>query len=253
MERLLGSSMGAGVGIAIGYAFLALIVIALDRFRPASTSKDDPQVELKILLYALGMIGLFTAADGVTGLIAAIFSGFKGGGAVVKAVLAPIVVGGGVVAAIALAFLPRTNAATARAPEALALLIVGLYFGGVAIASAHLLINNVVMSGPWESSAAGIAGLVVDGAIAVLALTRLGALAGWTMPAPRPPAPPAYPPGYPPQQGGSGFPPQGGGYPPPGGGYPPQSGGGYPPQGGGGYPPQGGGYPPGGGGGYPPR
>src|SRR4051794_39442808 len=135
MERILGSSSGlfAGVAIAIGYAFLALVVITLDRFRPASTNKDDTQVELKILLYALGLIGLFAAADGVTGLIASIVGGFKGGGAAIKAVLAPIVVGGGVVAGIALAFLPRTNASTSRTAEALALLTVGLYFGGSAI------------------------------------------------------------------------------------------------------------------------
>jgi hypothetical protein len=143
-----------------------------------------------------------------------------------------------------LLFLSRTNASTTRSAEALALFTVGLYFGGSAISGAHQFLGNLVMSGPWEGGAVGLAKLIVDGAIAFLGLTRLGSLSGWVVPVrAAPPPPPQYPPqggGYPPQ--GGGYPPQGGGYPPQGGGYPPQ-GGGYPPQGGG-YPPQGGGYPP---------
>ncbi len=259
MERLLGSSGGLVVGIAaaVGYAFFALIVITLDRFRATSASKDDTQVELKILLYALALMGLFVAADGVGGLLASIAGGFKGGGDAIKVVLPPIVVGVGVLAGIAFLFLPRTNAQTVRTAEALALFTVGLYFGVTAISNAYVFVTSVVLSGPWATSSEALAHVVVDGAIGVVGLTRLGALAGWTIPV-RPVAPPPqYPPqggGYPPP-GGGGYPPPGGGYPPPGGGYPPQGGGGYPPPGGG-YPPQGGGgYPPqgGGGGGYPPR
>jgi hypothetical protein len=263
MERLLGSSSGliAGIAAAVGYAFFALIVITLDRFRATSASKDDTQVELKILLYALALLGLFIAADGAGGLLATIASGFKGGGDAIKLALPPIVVGVGVLAAIVFLFLPRTNAGTVRTAEALALFTLGLYFGVSAIINAYGFITSVVMSGPWATSAGALSRIVVDGAIGVIALTRLGALSGWIIPV-RPVAPPpAYPPaggGYPPPgggyppQGGGGYPPQGGGYPPPGGGgYSPQGGGGYPPQGGGGYPPQGGGG--GGGGGYPPR
>ncbi|MEO7735493.1 MAG: hypothetical protein ABIY55_31355 [Kofleriaceae bacterium] len=248
MERLLGSSGGLVVGIAaaVGYAFFALIVITLDRFRATSASKDDTQVELKILLYALSLMGLFVAADGVAGLLSAIAGGFKGGGDAIKVVLPPIVVGVGVLAGIAFLFLPRTNAQTVRTAEALALFTVGLYFGVTAISNAYVFVTSVVLSGPWATSSDALAHVVVDGAIGVVGLTRLGALSGWTIPV-RPVAPP---PQYPPQ--GGGYPPQGGGYPPPGGGYPPQ-GGGYPPQGGGGYPPPGGGYPPPGGGGYPPQ
>jgi hypothetical protein len=254
MERLLAPAGGLFIGMAaaITYAFVALTVTTLDRFRPGSTSKDDSQNELKILLFALALIGLSLAAGGATELVATIAGGFKGGGDAIKHVLAPIVVGGGVLAAILLAFLPRTNSGTARGPEALALLTVGLYFGGSAIFGAYELINGLVMSSAWAETSSGLATLIVHGAIAILAITRLGTLAGWIAPV-RPP-PPQYPPqggGYPPQ--GGGYPPQGGGYPPQGGGYPPQGGGGYPPQGGG-YPPQGGGgYPPQGGGGYPPR
>jgi hypothetical protein len=252
MERLLGSSSGLIVGIAaaVGYAFFALIVITLDRFRATSASKDDPQVELKILLHALALMGLFVAADGVAGLVSSIAGGFHGGGDAIKVVLPSIVVGAGVVAGVAFLFLPRTNAATVRTAEALALFTVGVYFGVTAIANAYVFVTSVVMSGPWSTSSDALAHLVVDGAIGVLGLSRLGALSGWTIPV-RPVAPPP-PPQYPPQ--GGGYPPGGGGgYPPPGGGYPPQGGGGYPPQGGGGYPPPGGGYPPQGGGGYPPQ
>ena len=241
MERLLGPSGGLFIGMAaaITYAFVALSVTTIDRFRPGSTSKDDTQNELKILLFALALIGLSLAAGGATDLVATIAGGFKGGSDAIKHILAPIVVGAGVLAAMMLSFLPRTNAATARGPEALALLTVGLYFAGSAIFGAYGFINGLVMSAAWAETSGGLALLIVHGAIGFLAITRLGALAGWTAPV-RPP-----PPMYPPPQGG-GYPPQGGGYPPQGGGYPPQ-GGGYPPQGGGGYPPQGGG------GGYPPR
>jgi hypothetical protein len=256
MERLLGSSSGLVVGIAaaVGYAFLALFVITLDRFRAASANKDDAQLELKILLYALALMGLFVAGDGVAGLVATILGGFKGGGDAIKLVLPPIVVGVGVIAGVAFLFLPRTNAATLRSAEALALFTAALYFGVTAISGAYVFVTSIVMSGAWATTSAALAQVLVDGAIGVLALTRLGALAGWTIPVRAAPPPPPYPPpgaGYPPP--GGGYPPQGGGYPPQGGGYPPQ-GGGYPPQGGGGYPPPGGGYPPqGGGGGYPPR
>lgn len=254
MERMLASSGGFvfGIAAAVGYSLLALVVITLDRFRANSTSKDDPQVELKILLFALALMGVFLSSDGAAGVVASITSGFKGGGEPIKLALPAIAVGAGTYAAVSLLFLPRTNSSTVHAAEALALLIVGVYFGSSAIAGAYLFITNLVMSGPWETGSGGLAKLIVDGAIGVLGLTRLGALAGWVVPVrPVAPPPPQYPPqggGYPPQ--GGGYPPQGGGYPPQGSGYPPQ-GGGYPPQGGG-YPPQGGGYPPQGGG-YPPR
>jgi hypothetical protein len=241
MERFLGPSAGfvVGIAVAVGYAFFALIVITLDRFRAGSASKDDTQVELKIVLFGLALMGLFIAADGFTGLVGAITSGFKGGGDTIKLALAPIVVGGGAFVAIVFALVPRTNAQTARAAEALALLSVGLYFGCSAIGSAYLFVANLVMSGPWTGGSGALATVIVHGAIGLVGLTRLGALSGWVAPV-RPQTPPRqYPPqgGYPP---GGGYPPQGG-YPQ-GGGYPPQ-GGGYPPQGGG-YPPQGGGYPP---------
>jgi hypothetical protein len=248
--------LGSGLAAALGYGVLSLFLIFLDRLRASSASKDDSQVELKILLFALLLMGVFIVSDGVTILLGLITSGFKGEiGATIKALIAPIIVGGALGAAVWVAFLPRTNTATSKTAEMLALFVAALTFGLKAISSLYLFINNLALGGPWASEAGSgaLATLLVSGPIFVLALMRLGSISGWTMPV-RPPAP-QYPPqqggGYPPPQGGGYPPPQGGGYPPQGGGYPPQ-GGGYPPQGGG-YPPQGGGYPPQGGGGYPPR
>ena len=232
MDRMLSSIGGFvfGIAAAVGYAFFALVVVTLDRFRANSTSKDDTQVELKILLFALSLMGLVLAASGVTGVVSSITSGFKGGGDPIKFALPEIAVGAGTYAAVTFMFLPRTNASSVRMAEALALLTVGLYFGLSAITSVYLFVTNLVMSGPWEAGSSELAKFIVNGAVGFLALTRLGALAGWVIPV-RPVAPP--PPQYPPQ--GGGYPPQGGGYPPQGGGYPPQGGGGYPPQGGGGW------------------
>src|SRR5215475_5284078 len=130
MERGMAmlSTVGPAIGVAIGYAFLALIVITLDRFRPNSTSKDDNQLELKILLYGLALAALFLGADGVHQLLAFMLGGFKGGGDMIKPLVAPIIIGGGAFAVIWAALLPRTNTATARGAEAIALLSVGLYF-----------------------------------------------------------------------------------------------------------------------------
>src|ERR1041384_7875779 len=107
MENLLGSAGGtvAGMAVAVGYAFFALFVITIDRFRATSASKDDTQVELKVALYGLALMGLVLAPDGVTTLIAAITSGFKGGGDAIKLALAPIVVGAGAFAGVGLALL----------------------------------------------------------------------------------------------------------------------------------------------------
>src|SRR5438270_663723 len=119
MERLLNFAPGLAIGMtaAITYAFFALLLIALDRFRPSSASKDDTQVELKVLVFSLALIGLALAAGGVTDLVATVAGGFKGGGDAIKRVLAPIVVGAGVMAAMLVVFLPRTNAASARGSE----------------------------------------------------------------------------------------------------------------------------------------
>lgn len=240
-------TVAAIVFVGAGYFF-----ISLDRQRETSPSKDDTQVGLKLVLYGLVLAGISIAAGGVTTLLSFIFGGFKGGSLPIRQALPTIIVGALVVVVIAKAMLPRTNAATHKQPERYLLGALGIQYGVVAIIAVNGLLSGLFLEAPWAYTSSNLASVAVSGAIAFLAISRFGSVAGWT--APPPPSPPMQ---YPPQ--GGGYPPQGGGYPPPqGGGYPPPQGGGYPPQGGGygGPPPQGGGGygPPGGGsGGYPPR
>jgi len=256
---VMGKEPTAMVGALAAFLFVgaAYFIITLDRQRANSASKDDTQVGLKLVLYGLMLAGISLAVAGVTGFLAFVFSGAKGGSLPIRAAFPPILVGVGVVAVVVKVLLPRTNASTQKQPERYLLGALGLQYGVFAILGISGVLNGIFLEYPWMMTSSSLASTIVSAAIGFLAIARFGAMSGWTMPAP--PAPPAMQ--YPPQGGqppGGGYPPPGGGgYPPQGGGgYPPQGGGGYPPQGGGGYPPQGGGgYPPpqGGGGGYPPR
>ena len=236
--------------IAILFVAFGYFMITLDRSRAGSTSKDDTQVGIKLVLHGLILMGVMMAAGGVTGLAGYVFSGFKGGSGPIKHAVAPIAVGAITIVLAAKAFLPRTNNSSNHQPERFMLGVLGILYGGFMLVSLNTFIGGLINDVPWEGNAMAFAGTVVSAAVALLGIIRLGSLSGWVAPAPPPPPPPSqHSGGMPP--GGGGYPPQGGGYPPQGGGYPPQ-GGGYPPQGGG-YPPQGGGYPPQGGGGYPPQ
>ena len=232
--------------VFVGFAYF---VLTLDRQRANSPSKDDTQAGIKLVLFALMIAGVTMAAGGVEKLLAFVFSGFKGGAGPIKQALPPILVGGAVAAAVALAFLPRTNNTTYRQVERYSLGTLGVYYGIALITGLNGVLSGLFAGAAWGMTAPALATVIVAGAVGLLSVLRLGTISGWTAPV-RPQA--SYPPqggqgggGYPPQQGGYG---QQGGYPPQGGGYPPQ-GGGYPPQGGG-YPPQGGGYPPQQGGGW---
>jgi hypothetical protein len=240
-----------GAFIFVGAAYF---IITLDRQRATSPSKDDTQVGLKLVLFGLVFAGISLASQGITGFLAFVFSGAKGGSGPIRAAFPPILVGVAVVAVAAKVLLPRTNAATFKQPERFLLGALGLQYGVFAILGISGVLNGIFLEYPWAMTSGSLAATIVSAAIGFLAINRFGATSGWTMPVAPPPPPMQYPPqggpppggGYPPQ--GGGYPPQGGGYPPQGGGYPPQGGGGYPPQGGGGYPPAGGGS-----GGYPPR
>ena len=264
--ELLGALGGKEVFAILGTVSAILFVgagyffISLDRQRATSTSKDDTQVGLKLVLYGLVLAGVSIASGGVQQLLAYIFSGFKGGSLPIRQALPTILVGILVLAVVLKVLLPRTNADKEHQPERYLLGALGIQFGVMAILGVNGLFSGLFLEAPWIFTSSQLATVAVSGAVMFLAISRFGSLSGWTTPPP--PAPPA--PQYPPQ---GGYPPPGGGYPPPqGGGYPPPQGpgggGGYgpPPQGqGGGYgPPQGGGggYGPpqgGGGGGYPPR
>jgi hypothetical protein len=229
---------------AIGFVGFAYFMLTIDRQRANSISKDDTQGGLKIVLFALCLFGIGTAAGGLQILLGSVLGGLKEGGAIIKASLPPIVVGALTVVVVLKALLPRTNAATAKQAERFFLGALAVQWGIMALVAVNELLSGVFLSLPWGITAQYLAATVIGGAILFLSISRFGALSGWTQPVAAPPMAP--PPQYPPQ--GGGYPPQGGGYPPQGGGYPPQGGGGYPPQGGGGYPPQGGGgYPPQGG------
>ena len=103
------------------FIIIAYLYITLDRQRATSPSKDDTQVGIKLTLFALILAGLGLAAGGLTQLLAFALGGFKGGSGGVKEALPPILVGAGVVAAVALALLPRTNNGTYRQVERFAL------------------------------------------------------------------------------------------------------------------------------------
>jgi hypothetical protein len=234
--------------IAILFVVIAYFMITWDRARATSPSKDDTQVGIKLVLYALMLTALMMAVGGVTSLVQVIFTGVKGGAAQIKPVIPPIIVGGAGFFLILKALLPRTNSATLHQPERYFLGAISVIYGAIALFSLDELLSGLIQDQPWDHNAGAFAGTILSGVVAMFGIMRLGARSGWVAPTPPAPPPmqnPQQSQGYPPQ--GGGYPPQGGGYPPQGGGYPPQGGVGYPPQGGGGYPPQGGGYPPQGG------
>ncbi len=238
---MMGLSPASILAASVALAFVAFgyFMLSLDRQRATSPSKDDTQAGLKLVLFALALFGVGTAAGGLHGLLGSILGGLKEGSGAIKGTLPSIIVGAVLVVVVVKALLPRTNAATQKQPERYFLGALAVTFGVFTLVEVNALLTGLFNSFPWSANASALAGSIIGGAVLFISVSRFGALSGWTMPVPPPPmAPPQYPP-----QGG-GYPPQGG-YPP-GGGYPPQGGGGYPPQGGGGYPPQGGG-------GYPPR
>lgn len=255
----------AGLGISLALAFLvgAYFFAVWDSRREGA--EVDQQVGIKIVLFTLALAALAIASGGATTLLHYMASGAKTGSSNIKSGLAGLVSGGLILAGIALAMLPRTNMAERPKVTRLALGFVGAMAGSVAILFFASFVGIMINGGgaPWAVKSGFLAPVIVYGAIAFLAVNKLGAMSGWTSAPARPAMPQGghggYPPGgggmpqqgYPPQQGGmpQGYPPQqqqGGGYPPQQqqGGYPPQQQqGGYPPQGqgGGGYPPQGGG------------
>jgi len=243
------------IAVAVTFIGASYFIITIDRTRENSPSKEDTQVGIKLVLWAFIIAGIGLAAAGLNSILSFALGGFKGGSMMIRAALAPIVVGAGTVVMFGLVLLPKTNNATMKQPERYAFGVIGFVYGIQALFELTQVINGVFVSASWGQISSGLSGGVIHGAIGFMAIIMLGSKSGWAGPAPPQRMMQQLPGQQPPPQGG-GYPPQGGGYPPQGGGYPPQGGGGYPPQGGGGYPPQGGGYPPQGGGyggGYPPQ
>jgi len=254
---------GPALALSLVFAATAYFFIFWERRKDDSPNKDDGQVGLKVVMYALLILAIGIAAGGLSAILDFLLAGAKNTPQI-KGGIAHLLAGGVLFAGIFFAVMPRTNAKEYNKTERAASAFLALAFGIHTFIALDGLLAGLFGGAPWKLVSAGhFANLLVYGPLAFLALARIGGMSGWTAPVRMPQMPPGFPPaggGQPPQQGfgqqgypqqGGGYPPQGGGYPPQGGGYPPQ-GGGYPPQGGGGYPPQGGGGlpPPGG---YQPR
>src|SRR5689334_14822297 len=95
--------------VPVLFVAFAYFILTPDRQRANSPSKDDTQVGIKLVLYGLILVGIGMAAGGLSSLLGAVLSGFKTmpAGPAIKTSLPPILVGAGVTAAVALAFLPR--------------------------------------------------------------------------------------------------------------------------------------------------
>lgn len=262
-----------------------------DRRREDCPDAEDTQLGLKLLLYGFLMIALAYAASGLHSVLFFLLSAAKPS-FLIKGGLGSLIAGGAVFGLVFAVFLKRTNAQTYDRVERWTLAFVAAAAGAAAVTAFYELLTGLFTSRAWRlhaSDAEGaakllatlkmgkavnasyLAELLVFGPLAFLALSRFGAVSGWTIPVRQAPMQgfqqPAPGQGYPqgqmqqqgsqPQQpyGQQPAPPQGGGFP--GGGQ--QGGGGFPgggQQGGGGFPgggqQGGGGFPGGGGGGYPP-
>ena len=223
LMEMLGTELGPVA--AIGFVLVGYLVITIDRSRISSPSKDDNQVGLKLVLFGLVIAGVQLASSGVAMFLGYALGGFKGGASPVKVALPPMIIGTLIVLGVTRSLMPRTNTNTYRQCERFMLGAVGLEYGVTAIMAANLMLTGLFTDGPWTHTAQAFALTAVNGAVAFLAITRFGAVTGWTMPPPPSPPPPPHPPhgfgppgGFPPPQGGAGFPPVqggGGGYGPP--------------------------------------
>lgn len=205
--------------ILIGYAFLSL-----DRRREGSPSRDDGQVGIKLLLFALLASSALFAASGAEAVLAFVLGGFKGGWDAVRGPLATVLALGGAGVAVYLLLLPRTNHLERPQVERLAIGLVGAVAGASALVGANSFIGNLLATKPWGEISSELAAVGVWGGAAVLAIIRLGTLSGWRA-IPQVPQMPMMQ--QPPMMGGQppptqGMPPLGGGYPPQGGGRPGQ-------------------------------
>ena len=254
--------MGAPALLILSYFF-----ITWDKRRDGSENADDNQVGLKLGLFFLALVGLGMAAGGITSFLHYLLSGTKVGSSVMKSGIANILTGLIVLGGVWFVFLPRTNHAAFPRATRYTVGYVAVVSGMLAALSLNGFVDGVFNSAAWRGNAGNLASLLVFGGLAFVALTRFGAICGWTAPPPRqklsgPAGGFQGPAGGFAQQGGpqgpqgGGFPQQGGPQGPQGGGFPPggpqgPQGGGFPPGGGqqqgGGGGPQGGGFPPSGG------
>lgn len=199
---------------AAAFVVVGYLVIAL-----RGMGKDDPQVGLKLVLFGLLLACIQLAARGASDFLGFALGGFKGGSTVAKEALPPIIVGGVIGWVIAKLQLARTNHATHRQIERFFLGTVGAIYGAGAIVSVDAALTAIFTDAAWRHTAHGLATTAVVGALAVYAISRFGALSGWSVPVTAPlPPPPAPPPanvtpppigyGPPPSDGGNPYAPR---------------------------------------------
>lgn len=193
------------VFVAVGYLVISLRGMA----------KDDTQVGLKLVLFGLLLACIQLAARGASNFLGFALGGFKGGSAVAKESIPPIMVGGVIGFVIAKLLLVRTNYASQRQIERFFLGTVGAAYGAGAIVVVNDTLTAVFTDAAWRHTAHGLATTGVVGALALYAISRFGALSGWSVPVmAAPPPPPAPPPGnVTPPPIGYGPPPSDGGNP----------------------------------------
>jgi len=205
---MLGSLGGsfALVGIAPLLLLLGYFFIRWDCRQADSPNRDDAQVGLKLVLFGLMVVALGVASGGGETLLHYLLSGAKTGTPNLKAGIAGLVAGGLFVFAVLFMFLPRTNNAAYPQASRFTAGTIALLAGATAIVQFSAFADGLIGGRPWADTSGSFAGFVAYGAIAFLALNRLGTMSGWSA-AVRPMPPPSA--GYPPGQQG-GYPPQGG-------------------------------------------
>ena len=202
-----------GLFIVLGY-----FAVVLDRRRDTSPSRDDTQVGIKLVLFALVITGLLIVVGGLQELFAWVLGGFKPMEKL-KAAGANLVAGGFVALGVVALALPRTNSRSMPQVERMALGVIALYTGITMIGALNDVIRSVFMGEPWPKIAGSLSQLFANALVAILAIARLGRLSSWGAQAAAPPY--QQPGGFPSGQGygqqgygqqygsGGGFPPQG--------------------------------------------
>jgi len=209
VDALLGPLAGAmGYMLVIGaptFLILAYFFVVWDKRQADSPSADDTQIGLKLGLFFLAIIGLGMAVSGASMFLHYLLSGAKTGSFAIKTGIASILSGGIVVGGVWFVFLPRTNYNQYPKATRLTLGYISVVTGLVSAVSLNFFIIGLFNSASWRGNSVNFANLLIFGGLAVVALSRFGALSGWTAPPPRATGFQGGPGGFP--QGGA---PQGG-------------------------------------------
>jgi len=165
-----------------------------DRRRDDSKNKDDGQVGLKVIIYSFLLFTLVLGAQGLNDVLQFLLAGAKNTPQI-KTGLANLLAGGALFAAAWFMLLPRTNAKDYPQTERYAIGAVALGAGLTTFAAFNGLLTSLFTGANWKLTSSGhFAHLIVWGALAFLALFRLGQMSNWTAPARMSSMPPGFPP-----------------------------------------------------------